>query len=448
MPEEAEWKQKYRDSVIEMEAAEDRCRQIEKVLRQLVNRLCAAGMGVHARLDDELTNVAAANRRNANVAELETLTASLTRAVADVDQVAPVANPASTQVLSTRWESTCAAVAYVLESVSLNEAEESAVTALRLELGRARTDAELAKVLRRTADLIQERRELIARERLQAAAVLAAVSNGLHELADYFSVSVDSHRLSQADAEALDAGLLSRVRELSKESQSAVDLGELRDLVSGGLQSVALCVREFRARSEARLGEEAVRMQEMRGRVAALEIETQGLHAKLAQERDRARVDPLTNVANRKAFDEHMAQEIARRSHTDGPVALLLWDVDDFKAINDGFGHRAGDRVLQSVGRCFSSGVRSTDFVARIGGEEFAIVLVGLPIDAATRIADQLRSSVEELRFHFRGEPVRVTASCGITEVLEGDSAEGAFDRADAALYRAKSGGKNAVIAA
>jgi diguanylate cyclase len=448
LPEDAEWKQKYRDSVIEMGAAEDRWRHIEKVLRQLVNRLCAAGMGVHARLDDELTNVAAANRRNASVAELETLTASLTRAVADVDQVAPVSNPASTQVLSTRWESTCAAVAYVLERVSLNEVEESAVKALRLELGRARTDPELAKVLRRTADLIQERRDVVARERLQAAAVLAAVSNGLHELVDYFSVSADSHRLSQADAEALDAGLLSQVRELSKGSQSAVDLGELQNLVSAGLQSVALCVREFRARADARRGEEAVRMQEMRGRVAALEIETQGLNAKLAQERDRARVDPLTNVANRKAFDEHMAQEIARRSHTDGPVALLLWDVDDFKGINDGFGHRAGDRVLQSVGRCFSSGVRPTDFVARIGGEEFAIVLVGLPLDAATRIADQLRSSVEALRFHFRGEPVRVTASCGITEVLEGDSAEGAFDRADAALYRAKSGGKNAVIAA
>jgi diguanylate cyclase len=448
LSENAEWKQKYRDSVTEMESAENRWRDVEKVLRHLVNRLCAAGMGVNARLDDELTNVAAANRRNANATELETLASALTRAVADVDRVAPVPNAASTEVLSGRWESTCAAVACVLERMNLNSIEESAAKNLRIELGRARTDPELATVLRRTADLIEQRRELIARERLQAATVLAAVNSGLNELVDFFSASTATNRSGFADADALNANLLSQVRELEAESRTAADLNALQRLVSAGLDSVGQCVREFRARAEERLGEQTARTEQMQGRIAALEAETRGLHVTLGHERDRARVDPLTNVANRKAFDEYMAKEIARRPHTEGPVALLIWDVDDFKLINDRFGHRAGDRVLQSVGRCFARGVRSTDFVARIGGEEFAIVLVGLPIAAATRIANDLRSSLELLRFHFRGKPVRVTASCGITDVLACDTAEGAFDRADAALYRAKSGGKNLVIAA
>jgi diguanylate cyclase len=122
--------------------------------------------------------------------------------------------------------------------------------------------------------------------------------------------------------------------------------------------------------------------------------------------------------------------------------------LDNFKAINDSYGHRAGDRVLQSVATCFLSGLREEDFVARIGGEEFVVLLTGLPFERALRIADELRAGVEALRFHFRGTPVRVTVSCGLTELRAGDAAGAAFDRADAALYRAKRGGKNLCIAA
>jgi diguanylate cyclase len=104
--------------------------------------------------------------------------------------------------------------------------------------------------------------------------------------------------------------------------------------------------------------------------------------------------------------------------------------------------------VLKSVATCFVSGIRPEDFVARIGGEEFVILLAGLPFTKAQQIADQLRLGVEALRFHFRGTPVRVTASCGLTELRPGDSGNATFDRADAALYRAKHGGKNLCVAA
>jgi diguanylate cyclase len=129
-------------------------------------------------------------------------------------------------------------------------------------------------------------------------------------------------------------------------------------------------------------------------------------------------------------------------------LGLLLWDIDNFKVINDSYGHRAGDRVLQSVAGCFTSALRGGDFVARIGGEEFAVLLHGLRLQDAVNIANQVRTAVQGLRFHFRGTPVRITVSCGITELKREDASEQAFDRADAALYRAKSGGKNLCIAA
>jgi diguanylate cyclase len=186
----------------------------------------------------------------------------------------------------------------------------------------------------------------------------------------------------------------------------------------------------------------------MRTRIAELERETSDLHSRLDSEKQGARVDPLTGIANRKSFEERFAQEIAQKPRADLAVVMLLWDLDDFKIINDSYGHRAGDRVLQSVAACFMAAVRGNDFVARIGGEEFVMLLSGTKLAPAMLIANQLRSAVEALRFHFRGTPVRATVSCGVTELLDNDAAEAAFDRADSALYRAKHNGKNLCVAA
>jgi diguanylate cyclase len=190
------------------------------------------------------------------------------------------------------------------------------------------------------------------------------------------------------------------------------------------------------------------RAERMRVRIADLEREAQDLHSKLDLEKHGARLDPLTGVANRKSFEERFGRDIERRAQGGAPAAMLLWDIDSFKVINDSYGHRAGDRVLQSVAGCFKEALRATDFVARIGGEEFAVLLAGLRLEEAVNVANQVRTAVERLRFHFRGTPVLVTASCGITELLENDTPEAAFDRADAALYRAKNGGKNLCVAA
>jgi diguanylate cyclase len=156
----------------------------------------------------------------------------------------------------------------------------------------------------------------------------------------------------------------------------------------------------------------------------------------------------LTGIANRKSFEERFAQEIARQPPAAPPVVMLLWDLDSFKIINDRYGHRAGDRVLQRVAACLVAALRSEDFVARIGGEEFVVLLSGMQLADALFIANQARCAVEALRFHFRGIPVRVTVSCGLTELQAHDLAGAAFERADLALYRAKHGGKNLCVAA
>jgi len=449
-----DWKQKYRDSLLEMESEEKRWLQIEQALRRLVGRLCAAGMGVDPRLDDELIALAAANRRNADASELEQLAAALTTAVVAVDAVAPIptviAAPSigAAPTAMVRWDSTCSAAQKVLLHLASLRPEEGVAQQLATELTNARTDAELADVLEKAAELIHGYGDTLARERLQAASVLANVTTRLEEMAGYLSESSDQVQTRFADSAAVNDNVISQVRELTAQVGSATELAALQTLVGARLESVTKKVLDFRSREESRLLEHNGRAERMKVRIADLERQTQDLHSKLTEEKHGARLDPLTRVANRKSFDERFAQALLGRTQSDKPVVLLLWDLDNFKIINDTYGHRAGDRVLQSVATCFASGLRAEDFVARIGGEEFVTLLTGVPFARALIIANELRTGVAALRFHFRGAPVRVTVSCGITELRSDDAVAPAFDRADAALYQAKHAGKNACIAA
>jgi diguanylate cyclase len=439
-----DWKQKYRDSLIEAEAEEVRWRQVEQVLRRLVGRLCAAGMGVNPKLDDELMGLAAANRRNADAQELARLADSLTTTVVAVDAVSPI----PTITFAATDTHTRLAVKALLERLPASEPGTSAVQALIAELATAKNDAAVAGIITRAADLVHERSENLARERQQTAAILAEVTKRLEEMAGYLSNSKHEDRSHFDDTQSYNETVMTQVRALTDELGSATELGVLRSLVNARLQRVVEHVGNFRAREELRLLEITGRAERMRSRIVELEREATELHCELDSEKHGARIDPLTGIANRKSFEERFAQEIERKPGSELSVVMLLWDLDSFKAVNDSYGHRAGDRVLQSVASCFLAVARPDDFVARIGGEEFVVLLSGTKIAEAMVIANQVRSAVEALRFHFRGIPVRVTVSCGLTELQNQDPAGAAFERADLALYRAKHSGKNSCVAA
>ena len=444
MSETADWKQKYRDSLIEMEAEEVRWKQVEQVLRRLVGRLCAAGMGVNLKLDDELIALAAANRRNADADELARLAESLTTTVVAVDAAAPV----PTITFPSTDRQTRLAIKSLLERLAARDPKDSVAAALIGELAGAKNDSALASVVTRAADLVHAHGEQLQRERLQTAEILAQVTKRLDEMAGYLSDSNHANRSHFEDTQTYNDAVMSQMRELTVEVAGATELGVLQGLVNVRLERVAQHVSNFRAREEFRLLEVNGRAERMRTRIAELEREATDLHTRLDSEKQGARIDALTGIANRKSFEERFAHEMAQQPRAPLPVTMLLWDLDSFKIINDSYGHRAGDRVLQSVAACFMAAVRGNDFVARIGGEEFVMLLGGAKIEQALLIANQVRSAVEALRFHFRGTPVRVTVSCGLTQVKEDDEAEAAFDRADGALYRAKHGGKNLCVAA
>lgn len=155
-----------------------------------------------------------------------------------------------------------------------------------------------------------------------------------------------------------------------------------------------------------------------------------------------ARVDSLTGALNRTAFEEILNREIKKAERYGGDLSLILFDIDNFKQINDTYGHLFGDQVLKRVASIVSENIRETDIFARWGGEEFMILLPNTGISKAVAVAEKLRRMIEAYRF---GEDLTVTVSFGVVSFTNGDDSVRLILKADKALYRAKEKGKNRV---
>lgn len=154
--------------------------------------------------------------------------------------------------------------------------------------------------------------------------------------------------------------------------------------------------------------------------------------------------DFLTGVLNRRSFFELSEQELLRHGRTGNKCFIAMVDVDHFKAINDTYGHTVGDVALRAVAQLLQMEARDGDLVGRLGGEEFAIMMVGVTADQAEHIVEQSRSSVADLRMEHEGEPVQLTVSIGISDGGEADLKQ-MLNNADKALYSAKQSGRNRV---
>jgi diguanylate cyclase (GGDEF)-like protein len=154
--------------------------------------------------------------------------------------------------------------------------------------------------------------------------------------------------------------------------------------------------------------------------------------------------DPLTGIANRRLFLESLGGAVSFAQRQQTPLAVIMADLDDFKSVNDTFGHNAGDRVLQAFATLLRKNSRQEDLAARFGGEEFIMMLPGTGPEEAAVLGERLRRHWQELT--YPGLRLRMTASFGVAAYQRGDRVDSFIERADKALYEAKIMGKNQVV--
>jgi two-component system, cell cycle response regulator len=175
------------------------------------------------------------------------------------------------------------------------------------------------------------------------------------------------------------------------------------------------------------------------------------LRQSVTQTIEMAVTDGLTGLHNRRYLDNHLKTLFERAINRRRPLSLMITDIDRFKPINDTYGHDAGDDILREFAARLRKNVRGIDLACRYGGEEFVVVMPDTEPALANIVAERVRAQIAEIPFAVRGleEPLSVTVSVGLAGIRHqgGDTVEALIKRADLALYEAKNGGRNRVIA-
>ena len=276
---------------------------------------------------------------------------------------------------------------------------------------------------------------------------LNQLNRRLEEIDRHMLDEVQRREDSRESSERLGHEMDAEVVSLTASVRDSVNLSQLQANVIGSLDRIQAHVRHHLQEEGTRREKAEAESEHLRGELHQLEQETFDLRRQVAQTYHEAMRDALTGLPNRRAYDERINQEYARWKRFGEALALLVLDVDDFKRVNDTFGHKSGDKALAMIAKILGERVRETDFIARYGGEEFVVLLTGADRSDVLRIAEAMRRAVEGGGLHAKQRPVTITVSCGFAMFNEGDIPESVFERADKALYLAKSKGKNCVVA-
>ena len=274
---------------------------------------------------------------------------------------------------------------------------------------------EWARVRRFFADRRRAEKEFVTSRLQDYRGVVEDLVTGLRKIGDRDQNTEDSVKGSLNDIEsAIDTGVLP----------------EIKQALSHAVREVSQTFAEQKKEYESQLNELNERMSSLRQDLVAA--------------REEMRRDALTDAYNRGAFDAAIKQSLNMHFILNQPVTLVMIDLDNFKQINDTYGHAAGDEVLRDIGECLArSFIRKSDLVARYGGDEFAVILNDTTPENATIVIDRFIEHAAKVRIPYANEGDKVSCSAGYTEIHESDTVESLLKRADRALYQAKSDGRN-----
>jgi diguanylate cyclase len=430
------WKDRYRELLRDFENKEREWAALETALRTAASRVAIAALGQSEALDAALEPLVESLRTKGTMPELDTSTTSLLRALKLHETVEVPAAPDLAKLL-----------AGLVRSLGRVPGFAPAEAALAQRLAAGIEPNGWAAFLDEVARSVRDVVETLHAQRTELAEFLEQVTRQLALLEAWTAWQSDAVKSRRDDTLGLERTFETEMGALLRDVDSSPDLGALKSNVQSRLDAVTRQLHEFRAGEERRAAESEQHAAALGREVLRLKARTSALTELCAAQEERLAIDSLTGVHSRYAYEQRLIEEHERWLRYGHPLTYVIGDIDDFKRINDQFGHEAGDRLLRAVAGILSQHKRQPDFLARLGGEEFALLLPGTALEAGTGVADKLRRAIEAATFQHKGRFERVTISCGLTEFRPGDTPAAVYERADRALYAAKRQGRNRCVA-
>ncbi|WP_426212143.1 GGDEF domain-containing protein [Pseudomonas sp. TWR2-1-1] len=332
----------------------------------------------------------------------------------------------------------------LLSDLSLPEYHRPQAEAMRIRLEKGLNWYELLPILDDLAVLMLA---VADSDQHEFEAYLKQLNERLELFQNNLQAASEGHTEGRSAAADLHSQLREHVDGLQNSVHDAVDLRSLKHILENRLEGLLGTLDQHQQQRDAREQEVAAHLQGLAERVVQMEQQAQGYREHLEEQRQKALIDPLTGLPNRAAWGERLGLEVRRWQTEASPLLIAMLDLDHFKRINDGYGHLAGDKVLKIIATQLCKHLRPGDFIARFGGEEFVLLIPGATLATGAPLLEKLRAAIAGCPFHFKGEPVTITASIGVSAFRPGDRSEHVLKRADDALYRAKHNGRNCIEA-
>jgi diguanylate cyclase len=460
----ADWKDKYRDLVRDFETREREWAALEHALRSAAGKLALAALGQGAALDRAVEGVAAALKADLSAGQLDSSVSGLVRALQlpqaehamSGDRPAAATPPAPPRAALPAPAAGAAPapgaevealLRGLLAALARTPVLAEPVQKLERQLGDGVAAADWPKYLRKVADSVGAVVAELQAQRRELEEFLEQVTQQLAEFEDWTTWQEGAAQSRRADSVGLEHKVEAEMRGLHQEVTESRELAALKVKVKARLDTVAHQLVEFRDTEERRLAESEQRTNELRREVVKLKGRTNDLIKLCTDQESRLMFDSLTGAHSRYAYEQRIEEEYQRWQRHSQPLTFSIWDIDLFKRVNDTCGHDAGDKLLRGVADLLGRHKRVEDFLARMGGEEFVLLLPMTALVAAKGVAEKLRVAVERQEFRHHGRPVSVTISCGLTEFRSGDTPTIVYERADRALYQAKQEGRNRCVA-
>ena len=336
----------------------------------------------------------------------------------------------------------------LLEFLPLEDSVKAKAEELKNNFLNGVSTEQLPDALQAIAELIHEMRRNVQQEQKEFEKFLKSLTGRLKEVDQYLQNNIEEHEASYQSGIKLDDAVKDQVKGIGDSVTGLSTLEEVENAVQSHLDKIITHLDQHRAEEDIRVARIKEQNEVLSSRLKKLESQSSELRKQVLESQNKALIDSLTELPNRMAYDQRMQQEYARWKRYHNTLLIMVWDIDYFKQVNDRYGHQAGDKVLKVVAQVLQKNLRETDFVARFGGEEFVSLMPETTLGGGYKVAEKIRGIIEKLEFHYRGDNVKVTISCGISLFVENDTPDSAFSRADKALYQAKEQGRNRCIIA
>lgn len=336
----------------------------------------------------------------------------------------------------------------LIEKITLAYGNTAELDTLTEQLENAGADDDWRDFLDRIIKQIRIIISGINNEKIELEGLIVDVTRQLGEISSALNDEHQDSLQGRKETRQLQDVMNQSVNDIQQKVLSETDIQVLKSSIGHNLQSIKSSLQEFVSHDAERFKKAEQRNLKLQQQIQYMEQESDQLKQKLSENRQKLMFDSLTGVRNRLSYEEILEQELSRYARYREVFCYALLDIDHFKRINDEYGHNAGDKALQIVARMLAQNIRKTDFLFRIGGEEFVLLLPKTSLENAAPLVEKIRKSVGQANFHFKQQKVTISLSAGVSNIAPGDNAESIYERADQALYQAKNTGRDRMLVA